>query len=218
MKHSFPCFKYHIHDLQLRICIRNYNSWFSRETLVSPVSNATKINFYSLMKNAFSASRQTGSVSRHYRSTLITVLCTPRSKLNLRDVCTRRHDGNVGVPKKQTSPKGTARIKGREVETVSHITCFINFKPRFDIIVRVVSIAQIVAKYESRLSRRLYGNHALRTRKGRGFEADSLSLETVTRTFVSFRFKFYSHWIRVKYQPPHVKKACSLTTVCFGLL
>ena len=48
--------------------------------------------------------------------------------------------------------------------------------------------------------RRLYGNHALQTRKGRGFEADfffilsiALSLETVTRTFVSFRFKFYSH-------------------------
>ena len=128
------------------------------------------------------------------------VLSTPRSKLNLRDVCTRRHDGNVGVPQKQTSPKGTASVKGREVETVSRITCFINFKPRFDIIVRVVSIAQIVAKYEPRLSRRLYGNHALQTRKGRGFEADfffilsiALSLETVTRTFVSFRFKFYSH-------------------------
>ena len=108
-----------------------------------------------------------------YSSTLITVLSTPRSKLNLRDVCTRRHDGNFGVPKKQTAPKGRARVKGREVETVSHITCFSNLQPRFAIIVRIVWIAPIVAKYESRPSRRLYGNHALQTRKGRGLACEA---------------------------------------------
>ena len=42
-----------------------------------PLSNATKINFYSLMKGAFSASQQTGSVSRHYPSTLITFYPLP---------------------------------------------------------------------------------------------------------------------------------------------
>ena len=76
IKHSFSCFKYHIHDLQLRICIRNCNSWF-RGKRWFPLSNATKINFYSLMKGAFSASQQTGSVSRHYPSTLITFYPLP---------------------------------------------------------------------------------------------------------------------------------------------
>ena len=152
-----------------------------------PLSNATKINFYSLMKGAFSASRQTGSVSRHYPSTLITFYPLPGRNWTCGTYAPGVTTAMLVYPKKQTSPKGTARVKGREVETVSHITCFINFKPRFDIIVRVVSIAQIVAKYESRPSRRLYGNHALQTLKGRGFEADllfiltiALSLETVT--------------------------------------
>lgn len=197
------------------------NWWFAFETATVdfrgkrwfPLSNATKINFYSLMKGAFSASRKTGSVSRHYPSTLITFYPLPGRNWTCGTYAPGVTTAMLVYPKKQTSPKGTARVKGREVETISRITCFINFTPRFDIIVRVVSIAQIVAKYEPRLSRRLYGNHALQTRKGRGFEADfffilsiALSLETVTRTFVSFRFKFYSHWIRVKYQPPHIKK------------
>lgn len=107
------------------------------------------------MKGAFSASRQTGSVSRHRLSFYVDNGSIYSQVEIERDVCTRRHDGNFGVPKKQASPKGRATVKGREVETVSHII-FINFKPRFNIIVRVVWIAQIVAKYESRPSRRLW--------------------------------------------------------------
>ena len=155
-----------------------------------PLPNATKITFYSLMKGAFSASRQTGSVSRHYPSTLITFYQLPGRNWTCGTYAPGVTTAMLVYPKKQTSPKGTARVKGREVETVSHITCFINFKPRFDIIVQVVSIAQIVAKYVSRPSRQLYGNHDLQTR---GFEADflfilsiALSLETVTCTFVLF--------------------------------
>lgn len=153
------------------------------------------------MKGAFNASRQTGSVSRH-RLSFYVDNSSIYSQVEI-ELAGRMHPASRRqfwcTPKKQTSPKGRARVKGGEVETVSHITCFINFKPRFDIIVRVW-IAQIVAKYESRPSRRLYGNHTLQIRKGRGFEADflfipsiALSSDTVTRSFVSFRFKFYLH-------------------------
>ena len=103
------------------------------------------------MKGAFSASRQTGSVSRHYPSTLITFYPLPGRNWTCGTYAPGVTTAMLMYPKNRP-PKGTARVKGREVETVSHITCFINFKPRFDIIVQVVSISQIVAKYESRLS------------------------------------------------------------------
>ena len=109
-----------------------------------PLSNATKITFYSLMKGAFSASRQTGSVSRHYPSTLITFYPLPGRNWTCGTYAPGVTTAMLMYPKNRP-PKGTARVKGREVETVSHITCFINFKPRFDIIVQVVSISQIVA-------------------------------------------------------------------------